>query len=102
MPHPIVLIVELWIAPGREADFERFETAAASIMRRHGGRVERRIALRDGRAAGPPDEIHVVTFPSRTAYEAYRDDSALSSLAALRAGSILQTVIREGTDMPLS
>jgi uncharacterized protein (DUF1330 family) len=69
-------------------------------MSRHGGRIERRIALQDGLGASPPDEIHVVTFPSRTAYEAYRDDSALASLAALRARAILRTVIWEGADMP--
>ena len=100
MPHPVVLIVELWIAPGRSVEFEQFETAAASIMGRHGGRMERRVAVRDRLGTSLPDEVHLVTFPSRTAYEAYRADPALASLAALRARAILRTVIREGADMP--
>jgi uncharacterized protein (DUF1330 family) len=98
--NPFVLLVELWIAPGRNADFESFEVAAASIMRRHGGRIERRVGLRDGAEEGAPDEVHVVAFPSRADYEAYRNDPALAPLAELRARAIVRTVIREGADMP--
>jgi hypothetical protein len=47
--QPIVLLVELYVHPGRAAEFRRFETAAARIMRRHGGRIDRVI-----RPLGPP------------------------------------------------
>jgi hypothetical protein len=40
-----------------------------------------------------------VTFPTREAYEAYRADPALTSLAALRARAVLRTVIWEGVDL---
>ncbi len=38
---PIVLLVQLFIHPGRAAEFRRFETEAARIMRRHSGRIDR-------------------------------------------------------------
>jgi len=98
MDTAFVLVAAFWVAPGREAEFESFEAAASVIMRRHGGRIERRIGARDGTAAGMPDEIHVVEFSSRAAYEAYRDDAALLALTALRARAIARTVIWEGAD----
>ena len=101
MDAPFILVAQLWIAPAREADFESFETAASAVMRKHRGRIERRIGVRSGTATGAPDEVHVVTFPSRTAYEAYRDDPALLPLAELRARAIVRTVIWEGADRPL-
>ena len=100
LSQPIVLVVELWIAPGRAAEFERFETAAASIIGRHGGSIARRIGLEGGDGSDEPDEVHVVTFPSTVAYEAYRADPALSSLSAPRAKAIRRTVIRQGVDLP--
>ncbi|MEQ1857252.1 MAG: DUF1330 domain-containing protein [Longimicrobiales bacterium] len=100
MSQPVVLIVELWIAPERRAEFENFEAAAAEIMASHGGRIERRLAMRQEAVANPPDEVHIVTFASREAYESYRGDPALVPLAEQRARAIQRTVIREGADMP--
>jgi len=95
----VVLIVELFVHPGREAEFHRFETEAARIMRRHGGRIERVI-----RPTGParteplPHEIHVVAFPSPAAFEAYRADPELTALAALRESAIARTEVTLGED----
>ena len=100
MSQPLVLVVELWIAPGQAAEFDRFETAAASIMVRRGGSIARRMGVAGKHGSDEPDEVHVVTFPSRAAYEAYRADPALSSLSALRAKAVLRTVIWEGVDLP--
>jgi hypothetical protein len=69
-------------------------------MQRHGGRIERRIALVGGGEEGAPDEMHVVTFPSRANFDAYRGDPALGPLADLRARAIARTVVREGAEMP--
>ncbi|MGE0161359.1 MAG: DUF1330 domain-containing protein [Gemmatimonadales bacterium] len=100
MSDPFVLVVGLWTAPGRDDDFERFETAAFSIVARHGGSLARRLALRDGPGSDAPDEMHIVTFPSRDAYESYRNDPDVASLAALRVRAVLRTVIWEGVDLP--
>ncbi len=100
MTDSFVLLVGLWIARDREDDFERFETSAFAIIARHGGTLARRLALRDGLGSDAPNEMHVVTFPSREAYESYRSDPELAALAALRARAIVRTVIWEGVDLP--
>jgi uncharacterized protein (DUF1330 family) len=101
MTQPLLVIAALWVAPSHEEDFERFETSAVSIMARHGGSLSRRLAISDGTGVDAPSELHVVTFPSREAYEAYRSDPELAALAALRSQAITRTVIWEGVDLPL-
>jgi hypothetical protein len=91
----IVLLVQLFIHPGREAEFHRFETAAAGIMRRHGGRIDRVIRPTGGAGA---HEIHVVSFASAAGLEAYRVDPELAALAPLRAAAIARTEVIAGID----
>jgi uncharacterized protein (DUF1330 family) len=100
MTQPLVLVVGLWIAPGRDVEFDSFERAALAIVARHGGSLMRRVGLRDGLGSNPPNELHVLMFPSREAYDRYRDDPELTALAPLRARAILRTVIWEGADLP--
>jgi hypothetical protein len=97
--RPIVLLVQLFIHPGRAAEFHRFETEAARIMRRHGGRIDRVI-----RPTGPvrdhplPHEIHLVSFRSGVGFEAYRADPELKALGSLRESAIARTEVLEGTE----
>ena len=101
MSAGLTLVVSLHVHPGREAEFERFETAATAIMRRHGGAIERRVALEPGEGADRPHEVHVVTFPDRAAFDRYRADPDLAPLAALRAQAIRDTVVWFGADRAL-
>jgi hypothetical protein len=95
----IVLLVQLFVRPGRATEFRRFETEAARIMRRHGGRIDRVI-----RPTGPalpdalPYEIHLVSFASAAGFEAYRADPELRALTALRESAIVRTDVTVGTD----
>lgn len=97
--RPIVLLVHLFVHPGRAAEFHRFETEAARIMRRHGGRIDRVI-----RPTGPglvdalPHEVHLVSFASAAGFAAYREDPELQALAALRESAIARTDVLVGTD----
>ena len=97
--RPIVLLVQLFIHPGRAVEFQRFETEAARIMRRHGGRIDRVI-----RPTGPartdalPHEVHVVSFRSAAGFEAYRVDPELKALGTLRESAIARTEVLVGTD----
>ena len=95
----IVLLVELFVHPGRGAEFRRFETEAARIMRRHGGRIDRVIkptAAAPGAAL--PHEIHLVSFASAAGFEAYRADPELRALAPLRESAIARTEVTVGID----
>ena len=96
---PIVLIVALYVHPGRENEFRQFETMAAGIMRKHGGVIER-VIRPDLAPSGTaiPHEIHVVTFPSMGAFAAYRSDLELAALASLRELAIARTEVTIGHD----
>lgn len=97
MSGSLSLVVVLHVNAGHEAEFERFEAAAASIMRRHGGAIERRIAIERGETAHPA-EVHIVTFPDRAAFDRYRADPELAPLAALRTDAVRETIVWFGAD----
>jgi len=99
MTTALTIIAALFIHPGREREFEQFETAAESIMHRYGGSMERRIGLPANADADQPHEVHIVTFPDRQSYERYRADADLQALADLRAVAIRHTTIWIGNDL---
>lgn len=95
---PVTLLVQLFLHPGRRADFEAYEARAVVAMARYGGRIARRLG---GMAAeGVPDEIHVVTFPDRAAFDRYRADPDVNALSEMRALAIRRTVIWDVDDLP--
>jgi hypothetical protein len=99
---PLYILVRLWIHRGLEKEFEAYERKVSRIMARHGGVIERVIrrlrASDDG--SDEPFEIHVLKFPSRDLYDAYRDDAERRSLSEERAAIITNTDILVGTPGP--
>lgn len=99
---PIYVIVRLWIHRGLETEFEAYERKVSRIMARYGGVIER--AIRTSRASDgrsdEPFEIHVLKFPNRDLYDAYRDDAERRSLTSERAGIITNSDIVVGTPGP--
>jgi hypothetical protein len=80
--------------------FRAFERHAASVMARHGGRIERTVVVSP---PGTPDlikEVHIVTFPDERALAAYRADPRRGELAHLRDESVVHTEILAGEDGP--
>jgi hypothetical protein len=51
------------------ADFQRYEDEVLPTLAEHGGRLERRL-----RTADASVEVHIVSFPSEIAFEAFRLD----------------------------
>jgi uncharacterized protein (DUF1330 family) len=99
MSGPLILFARLFIHPGREREFREFETAAARIMGRYGGRIERVIRPLSASPEGPqPHEIHLVSFPSQEHFEAYRADAELAGLAPLRQVAIARTELVIGIE----
>lgn len=99
MSPAIVVVVCLFVRPGQETTFRRFETEAARIMWRHGGRIDRVIRpTASARADVLPREIHIVSFPSLERFEAYRGDRDLAELAPLRESAIHRTEITIGKE----
>ena len=70
-------------------------------MGRYGGRIERVVRPTAGAAGAPvPDEVHVVWFPGRERFEAYRRDAELAGLAGLRQAAIARTDVLLGDEGP--
>ena len=82
----IVLLVELFVHPGRGAEFRRFETEAARIMRRHGGRIDRVIKPT---AAAPerPSRTRSTSSPSPAPPDSRRTGPTPSSGRWPRSGN---------------
>lgn len=80
--------------------FRTFETRAAAVMARHGGRIERTVVVGAGSPSDLFKEVHVVTFPTENAFTAYRNDGALRALSRLRAEAVVHTEVLAGEDGP--
>jgi uncharacterized protein (DUF1330 family) len=96
----VTIVAALYINPGKEDEFERFESAAARIMRRYGGAITRRIRSEPGADRSAPYEIHVLDFPDAAAFANYRNDAELAAMAELRTSAIRQTRVWIGSDLP--
>jgi uncharacterized protein (DUF1330 family) len=94
----MILLATLTVHPDRVEAFRAFERKAARIMARHGGKIERVIAL----DPDPEDifyrETHLVSFPDEAALAAYRNDPEFLALASEREACILATAIRRGKE----
>jgi uncharacterized protein (DUF1330 family) len=99
MATSLTIVAALFIHPGREREFEEFETAADAIMLRHGGRIERRIGFAPSADPAQPHEVHLVSFPDQQSFERYRSDPDLQALAELRARAIRITTAWVGSDL---
>ena len=102
MTLPIYILVRVWIRSGLETEFEAYERKVSRIMARYGGVIER--TIRTSRASDDvsdqPFEIHVLKFPSRDLYDAYRDDAERRSLSGQRDSIITNTDTVVGTPGP--
>ncbi len=92
------LVVSLWLKTDDVAAFEQFERAAALVMAKHGGRIDRVVRGSDAEAPDCPFEVHVVSFPDWDAFEAYRGDPQLKDLLPLRERLIARTEIWRGEE----
>jgi uncharacterized protein (DUF1330 family) len=93
-----ILIATLTVHPDRVEAFRAYERKAAKIMERHGGRIERVIALDPDPEDAFYRETHLVSFPDEAALAAYRNDPEFKSLAKEREACILATAIRRGKE----
>jgi antibiotic biosynthesis monooxygenase (ABM) superfamily enzyme len=99
---PLYILVRLWIHRGLQTEFEAYERKVSRIMARYGGVME--CAIRTSRASDDwsdePFEVHVLKFPSRDLYDAYRDDVERRALSDERARIVTNTDSLVGTPGP--
>src|SRR5579862_2208534 len=99
MAEELIIVAALFVHPGHEAEFEQFESTAASIMQRYGGRIERRIGFQPSANPEQPHEVHILAFPDEGSFARYRADADLAALADLRARAIRNTVVWMGREL---
>ena len=97
--EPLLVVAILTIVPGAHNLFREFETRAAHILARHGGSMERTVAVEPSVADGQR-EVHLLRFPSKDAFARYRADAELASLAELRSASVAHTEVLIGREGP--
>ena len=78
------------------AAFRRYEELVLPVLADHGGQLERRLVSDDERV-----EVHIVWFPSSTAFAGDRDDPARADHAELLARSGAALELLELHDLPL-
>lgn len=95
------VVASLWIEEGRLDAFEAYERKAAGIMKRYGGAIERVVRAEAGRGdPEQPFEVHLIRFPSRAMFDAYRADPDLLALAPERSAAIARTRVVVGEERP--
>jgi uncharacterized protein (DUF1330 family) len=95
----MLLVAILTVRREALAGFRAYEAAAAAIMDRHGGSLERAIVLRSSDDA-TVREVHLVRFPDEAALAAYRADPELVALAPQRDAAVIATEVMIGDDGP--
>jgi predicted ArsR family transcriptional regulator len=89
-PPGVVYVLVARVPESGLAAFEAYERAVLPLLAGHGGRLERRLRAADGRT-----EVHLVSFPSRERFAAYRDDPRRAEHAHLLAESGARTELFE-------
>ena len=100
MTTPTLLVVSLWIREGRVAEFEAYERKAARIMQQYGGVIERAVRVESGSSSDQPFEVHLVSFPSQSMFDAYRDSAESKALSNEREAVVAKTLVLAGTSGP--
>lgn len=78
----VTLAVVLKVPASGIAAFQAYEAQVLPLVALHGGAVQRRLRNGDGTV-----EMHIVRFPSRSAFDAFRSDPRRADAAPLLARS---------------
>jgi hypothetical protein len=92
----IFLVVTMVVRRSSLAEFREFERNAQRIMARYGGTIREAVLIDPDARAETVREVHVVSFPDRAAFEAYRGDAELAALRPVRERAVLSTAIEIG------
>jgi len=90
MLHVLVL---LHSGPGGTEALRAYERRVMPILRAHGATLRSAFAPRERDAETVPDEVHLLEFPSESAFSAYREDPRHLDLAEDRRRAIAKTTL---------
>jgi len=92
MPSAIQVVVLLRAGEPGLAGLREYERQVLPVLREHGGSLLAAFEPVKTSSDGP-DEIHVLEFSSAEHLQAYRNDSRIEALAALRESVISATTV---------
>ncbi len=92
MIHVLVII---HAGAGGSKAIRQYESKVVSIMREYGGKLLSAFKPKNN----PPDEIHLIEFPSEEALTQYQQDSRVTELKAEREIAISTTDLHVSSDM---
>jgi hypothetical protein len=90
----------IFIKKGQEDVFNLFEAHVLPLLGRHNGVLVYRVRPAQSSiiatAVGYPYEVHLITFPTKKDFEAYRDDKERLQYMELKNASVERAVLIEG------
>ncbi len=90
----------LFVKEGQEGIFHAFEDQVLPLLQRFGGELVYRVRPPKPSVVtttlGYPYELHIVTFPTETDFQAYRDDPQRRQYLHLKNDSINRVLLIEG------
>jgi hypothetical protein len=93
----------IFVKPGQEAVFERFEDHVLPLLEKYNGRLLLRWRQTPegvvGAAFDAPYEVHVVSFATRDDFTAYAKDETRRSYLPLKNQSIERVLLIEGAEI---
>jgi hypothetical protein len=89
-----------WAAPDRAAAAAAYEDAVVPLLADHGARVEHRGRRALGQDPSLPIEVHILWFPSRSAFDAYLADPRRAALVEEHGEVFEQTLVVELDTVP--
>jgi uncharacterized protein (DUF1330 family) len=101
--NSIHLLVSIFLKPGKGDILRAYEQQARRVMNKHGGDFERIMRPLPNRPAlESPDEVHLLRFPSESAFAAFRHDPELAQHLPLREAAVERFVVLFLEDIALS
>jgi hypothetical protein len=92
----LYLVVTLVVRRAKLAEFREFERNAQRIMARYGGSIREAVLIDTEADSSTVKEVHVVTFPDRAAFDAYRADAEHAALRPMRELAVVSTEVEFG------
>lgn len=100
MNHPkIYFTLLVYLKPGKELLFNEYESLVLPLLPEYNGKLEMRIKNEKPSHEEVPDEIHIISFPTKKDFENYRNDERRNAHADLFKKSVERSILLKGKSL---